>query len=427
MESNKNYHFDTLAVQAGWNPENGDPRVAPISMSTTFKYDNAQALADLFDLKAAGHFYSRLSNPTVEILENKMAALENGIGAIATSSGMGATTLLALTLCNAGDHIVCASTVYGGTTNIFGHSLAKLGIKTTFVDQTAPEEEIDAAVRDNTKLIFAETLSNPSVKVLDLEKFARIARKHKIVFAVDNTFPTPALCRPFDFGANVSLHSTSKYADGHACALGGIVVDRGDFDFEASGRYPDLTTPDESYHGLVYTKAFGRFAFLAKARAHVMRDYGMMMSPMNAWLTNMNLETLPLRMAKHSENGLKVAQFLESHPKVEWVNYPGLASSPFNALAKKYLKAFGGVMTFGPKGGRKAAEKLMDNLQLAKIVTHVADTRTCVLHPASTTHRQLSDAEQIATGILPELIRLSCGIENADDIIADFEQALAKI
>lgn len=427
MENNKNYHFDTLAVQSGWEPKNGDPRVAPISMSTTFKYDNAQALADLFDLKAAGHFYSRLSNPTVEVLENKMAALENGIGAIATSSGMGATTLLALTLCNAGDHIVCASTVYGGTTNIFGHSLAKLGIKTTFVDQTAPEGEIDAAVRDNTKLIFAETLSNPSVKVLDLEKFARIARKHKIVFAVDNTFPTPALCRPFDFGANISLHSTSKYADGHACALGGIVVDKGDFDFEASGRYPDLTTPDESYHGLVYTKAFGRFAFLAKARAHVMRDYGMMMSPMNAWLTNMNLETLPLRMAKHSENGLKVAQFLESHPKVEWVNYPGLESSPFNALAKKYLKAFGGVMTFGPKGGRKAAEKLMDNLQLAKIVTHVADTRTCVLHPASTTHRQLSDAEQLATGILPELIRLSCGIENADDIIADFDQALAKI
>ena len=422
----KNYKIETLAVQAGYNPQNGDPRVPPIVQSTTFKYNSAQQLADLFDLKVAGHFYTRLSNPTVEALENKFAALEGGIGAIATSSGQAATSLLVENLCSAGDHIVSAGTIYGGTSNLLAHSFKKLGIETTFVNQDAPEDEIFAAVRPNTKLIFAESLSNPSVRVLDFEKFARVARRAEIPFAVDNTFPTPYLCRPFDFGANIVMHSTSKYADGHACALGGIVVDKGDFDFAASDKFPGFNQPDESYHGLVYTKTFGKMAFLAKARTHVMRDFGMMIAPMNAWLTNMNLETLPLRMERHSQNAQKLAEFLESHPKVEWVNYPGLKSSPDYELAKKYLKGCSGVMTFGPKGGRAAAEKFMNSLELAAMVIHVADTRTGVLHPGSTTHRQLSDDEQKATGILPELIRVSTGLENIDDIIADFDQALNK-
>lgn len=422
----KNYKIETLAVQAGYNPQNGDPRVPPIVQSTTFKYNSAQQLADLFDLKVAGHFYTRLSNPTVEALENKFAALEGGIGAIATSSGQAATSLLVENLCSVGDHIVSAGTIYGGTSNLLAHSFKKLGIETTFVNQDAPEDEIFAAVRPNTKLIFAESLSNPSVRVLDFEKFARVARRAEIPFAVDNTFPTPYLCRPFDFGANIVMHSTSKYADGHACALGGIVVDKGDFDFAASDKFPGFNQPDESYHGLVYTKTFGKMAFLAKARTHVMRDFGMMMAPMNAWLTNMNLETLPLRMERHSQNAQKLAEFLESHPKVEWVNYPGLKSSPDYELAKKYLKGCSGVMTFGPKGGRTAAEKFMNSLELAAMVIHVADTRTGVLHPGSTTHRQLSDDEQKATGILPELIRVSTGLENIDDIIADFDQALNK-
>lgn len=422
----KNYKIETLAVQAGYNPQNGDPRVPPIVQSTTFKYNSAQQLADLFDLKVAGHFYTRLSNPTVEALENKFAALEGGIGAIATSSGQAATSLLVENLCSAGDHIVSAGTIYGGTSNLLAHSFKKLGIETTFVNQDAPEDEIFAAVRPNTKLIFAESLSNPSVRVLDFEKFARVARRAEIPFAVDNTFPTPYLCRPFDFGANIVMHSTSKYADGHACALGGIVVDKGDFDFAASDKFPGFNQPDESYHGLVYTKTFGKMAFLSKARTHVMRDFGMMMAPMNAWLTNMNLETLPLRMERHSQNAQKLAEFLESHPKVEWVNYPGLKSSPDYELAKKYLKGCSGVMIFGPKGGRAAAEKFMNSLELAAMVIHVADTRTGVLHPGSTTHRQLSDDEQKATGILPELIRVSTGLENIDDIIADFDQALNK-
>ena len=422
----KNYKIETLAVQSGYNPQNGDPRVPPIVQRTTFKYNSAQELADLFDLKVAGHFYTRLSNPTVEALENKFAALEGGIGAIATSSGQAATSLLVENLCSAGDHIVSAGTIYGGTSNLLGHSFKKLGIETTFVNQDASEDEIFAAVRPNTKLIFAESLSNPSVRVLDFEKFARVARRAGVPFAVDNTFPTPYLCRPFDYGANIVMHSTSKYADGHACALGGIVVDKGDFDFSASDKFPGFNQPDESYHGLVYTKTFGKMAFLAKARTHVMRDFGMMMAPMNAWLTNMNLETLPLRMERHSQNAQKLAEFLEKHPKVEWINYPGLKSSPDYALAKKYLKGCSGVMTFGPKGGRAAAEKFMNSLELAAMVIHVADTRTGVLHPGSTTHRQLSDEEQKATGILPELIRVSTGLENIDDIIADFGQALNK-
>lgn len=418
--------LDTIAVQAGYEPKNGEPRVAPIAMSTTFKYDSAQSLADLFDLKVAGHFYTRLSNPTTEILEKKMAALEGGIGAIAFSSGQAASTALVMNLCEAGDHIVSAGTIYGGTFNLLGHTMKKLGIEVTFVDQEAPEKEILKAIRPNTKLIFGETLSNPSVKVLDIEKFARIAKKADLPLAIDNTFPTPALCRPFEFGANIVLHSLTKYSDGHACSMGGIIVDKGDYNF-ANGKFKGLSEPDESYHGLVYTKAFGKFAFLTKARTHVLRDTGAVMSPMNAWLTNMNLETLPLRMEKHSSNALALASFLEKHKKVAWINYPGLKSSPYNARAKKYLNGkCSGVFTFGIKGGLKKAVKFMDSLKLAAQVIHVADARTCVLHPASTTHRQLSDEEKAKTGILPELIRVSVGIENPADIIADFEQALKK-
>ncbi len=425
---NKKYRLETVAVQAGYEPGNGDPRVLPIVQSTTFKYDSAGELADLFDLKSAGHFYTRLSNPTVEALEKKMSALEGGIGAVAASSGQSATTILALTLCEEGDHIVASSAIYGGTFNLFRHTLPKLGIKTTFVDLDASEEEIFAAVTPRTKFIFAESLSNPSVRVLDFEKFSRVARKAGIPLAVDNTFPTPALCRPFEFGADFVVHSTTKYADGHACALGGIVIDGGSFDFSKNPeKFPSFTSPDESYHGMVYTEAFGKMAFLVKARVQVMRDIGMMMSPMNAFLTSMNLETLPLRMERHSSNALALAKFLESHPKVDWVKYPGLSDSPEFSKAVKYLKAFGGVMTFGPKGGRQGAEKFLNSLKLAKIVTHVADTRTCVLHPASTTHRQLSDDEQKKSGILPELVRISVGIENSEDIIEDFSQALDEI
>ncbi len=428
MEKDRNYKFETIAVQGGWEPENGDPRVAPISMSTTFKYDTADSLADLFDLKAAGHFYTRLSNPTTEVLEKKFADLEGGVGAVATSSGQAATTMLVLNLCSAGDHIVSSSTIYGGSTNLLGHSFKKLGIEVTFVDQEAPVEEIEKAIRPNTKLLLAESLSNPGVKVLDFDKFAEVARKAEIPFAVDNTFPTPYLCRPFDWGANIVIHSLSKYADGHACSLGGIVVDKGDFDYAShADKFPDLYQPDESYHGMSYVKTFGNLAFITKARTHVMRDFGMMISPMNAWLTNMNLETLPLRMDRHSSNAEALAEFLSGHPKVAWTNYPYLKGSPQFSRAKRYLKAGSGVLTFGPRGGRQAAEKLMNSLKLAKIVTHVADSRTCVLHPASTTHRQLSDEEQIETGILPELIRVSTGLENIDDIIADFDSALSAI
>ena len=422
MQNYKN--LETIAVQSGYDPQNGQSRVPPIVQSTTYAYDDAQAMADLFDLKAVGHFYTRLSNPTVEFLEKKMAYLEGGIAAMGTASGQSATSAVVMTLCNAGDHIVSTGTVYGGTANLLGHSFEKLGIKTTFVDQSASEDEIFAAVQPNTKMIFAESLSNPSVKVLDFEKFSNVAKRAGVPFVVDNTFPTPFLCRPIDFGANIVVHSTSKYSDGHACALGGMVIDAGNFDFASSDKFPSFNTPDPTYHGLVYTKTFGNAAFIVKARTHVMRDFGMMMSPMNAWLTNMNLETLPLRMERHSQNAEKLAQFFSQHPNVEWVNYPSLPTSADRDLAKKYLKACSGVMTFGPKGGRQGAEKVMNKLKLAKIVTHVADTRTCVLHPASTTHRQLSDDEQRATGILPELIRVSVGIEYIDDIIADFSQAL---
>jgi len=419
----KSNHIETIAVQAGYTPKNGEPRVAPIAQSTTFKYTSCSELADLFDLKAVGHFYTRLSNPSAEYLEQKMAALEGGIGGIALASGQSATTVLVMTLCEAGDHIVSTSTIYGGTFNLLAHTFKKLGITTTFVDANASEEEIKKAIQPNTKLMFGESLTNPSVKVLDIEKFAKIAKEAKIPLAIDNTFPTPVLCRPFDFGANIVIHSLSKYADGHACSLGGIIIDKGDFDF-TDKKFTSFNEPDESYHGLVYTKQFGNLCFLVKARTHVLRDIGCMISPMNSFLTNMNLETLHLRMERHSSNALALAKFLENHPKVAWINYPGLESSPEHSRAKKYLKACSGVLTFGTKGGMAEAVKFMDNLKLAAQVIHVADVRTCVLNPASTTHRQLSDEEKASTGILPELIRVSVGIEHQDDIIADFKQAL---
>lgn len=421
----KNYHIETLAVQAGYEPKNGEPRVLPICQSTTFKYDSCAELAKLFDLDVAGFFYTRLGNPTVDCLEKKMAALEGGIGAIAFASGQAATTALIMNLCESGDHIVSASTIYGGTYNLFAHTAKRLGIDVTFVDAKAPKSEILAAVRPNTKFIFGETLSNPSVKVLDFEKFAQVAREVNLPFAVDNTFPTPVLCRPFDFGANIVLHSLSKYADGHACSMGGIIVDKGDFNFDDE-RFPGLSKPDESYHGLIFAKKFGKFGFLTKARTHVMRDTGAILSPQNAFITNMNLETLPLRMERHSQNALALAEFLEANENVAWVEYPGLKSSPENALAKKYLKACSGVLTFGPKGGAKAAEKFMDSLKLACQVIHVADSRTSVLHPASTTHRQLSAEALAETGVKPELIRVSVGLENIEDIINDFSQALTQ-
>lgn len=419
----KNYHIETLAVQAGYEPKNGEPRVLPICQSTTFKYDSCEELAKLFDLDAAGFFYTRLGNPTVDCLEKKMAALEGGIGAIAFASGQAASTALILNLCEAGDHIVSAATIYGGTYNLFAHTAKRLGIDVTFVDAKASKAEISAAIRPNTKFLFGESLSNPSVKVLDFEKFAEVARNAKIPFVVDNTFPTPALCRPFDYGANIVIHSLSKYADGHACSMGGIIVDKGDFDFNTE-KFPGFSKPDESYHGMVFCEKFGQFAFLLKARTHVMRDTGAIMSPQNAFITNMNLETLPLRMSRHSSNALALAQFLERDENVAWVEYPGLESSPENAMAKKYLKACSGVLTFGPKGGKAKAERFMDSLKLACQVIHVADARTCVLHPASTTHRQLSDEALVETGIKPELIRVSVGIENIEDIISDFSQAL---
>ncbi len=418
----KNYKLETLAVQAGYEPKNGEARITPICQSTTFKYESAQNLADLFDLKAVGHFYTRLSNPTTEALQLKFAALEGGVGAVAYATGQAAVSAVAFNLCEAGDHILSSSTIYGGVHNLFGTSLKKVGIETTFVDQDLSEEELIKQVKPNTKFIFAETISNPNMKVLDIEKFARVAKAVDLPLVVDNTFATPALCRPFDFGANIVVHSLSKYADGHASSMGGIVVDKGDYNFD-NGKFLGLSTPDESYHGLTYTKTFGQMAFIVKCITHILRDFGNTISPFNSFQINNNLTTLALRMQKHSDNALALANYLESHPKVEWVKYPNLTNSPELEKSKKYLKAASGVLTFGVKGGKEAAEKLMDSLKLIAQVIHVADARSSVLHPASTTHRQLSDAELLATGISPELIRLSAGIEDVEDLIADLDQA----
>ena len=423
---NNDWALETKAIQCGWEPKNGEPRVLPICQSTTYKYDNAAQVAKWFDLEADGHIYSRLSNPTTDAFERKMAALEGGIGALATSAGQAASMVSIANICTAGQHFVAAGALYGGTVALFTNTFKKMGVEVTLVDPEAPIEELRKAIRPNTRAVFGETISNPGMAVLDFAKFSQLAKENGIPFIVDNTFATPYLCRPFEHGADIVIHSATKYIDGHATSVGGVIIDSGKFDWN-TGKFPELTEPDESYHGLIYTKSFGAAAYIAKARAQWIRDVGCYMSPMNAFLSNLGLETLHVRMDRHCSNAQTVAEYLEKHPKVAWVKYPGLKSSSHYGRAKKYLKGCSGVMTFGVKGGRSAGETVMDSLKLAAIVVHVADVRTCVLHPASMTHRQLSDAEQLAAGVTPDLIRLSVGIENVNDIITDFEQAFAKI
>lgn len=417
--------IETLCVQEGYSPKNGEPRVVPICQSTTFKYDSSDYMGKLFDLEESGFFYTRLANPTASAVEKKIAALEGGVGAMMTSSGQAATMAAVMNIAGAGDNIVCSAAVYGGTFNLLGVTLEKYGISTTFVDPDASLEELQKAIKPNTKAVLGETISNPALVVLDIEKFATLAHSNGIPLIVDNTFATPVLCRPIEFGADIVIHSTSKYLDGHACALGGMIVDSGNFDWEASGKFPGLTTPDDSYHGIVYTKYFGKSAYISKALVQLMRDMGMTPAPMNAFLLNNGMETLHLRMPRHSENAMKVAEFVEKDPRISWVNYPGLKSSKYYPLVEKYLpNGCSGVVAFGVKGGREAAVRFLDSLKIAAIVTHVADARTCALHPASATHRQLTDQQLIDCGVSPDLVRFSVGIENADDIIADLDQAL---
>ncbi len=420
-------HINTKCIQEGYKPENGQPRVLPIAQSTTFKYDSAESLGQLFDLKAAGHFYTRLSNPTIEAVENKVAALEGGVGAMMTSSGQAASLASIFNIARAGDHVVCSSAIYGGTFNLFNKTMREMGIDFTFVRPDADEEELQAAFKDNTKCVFGETISNPSLDVLDIEKFAGAAHKNGVPLIIDNTFATPIFCRPFEFGADIVVHSTTKYMDGHAVSLGGMIVDSGKFDW-TNGKFPGLTEPDETYHGSRYTEQFGAAAYIVKARTHLMRDLGIQASPQNAFLLNLGLETLHLRMERHSQNALRIAEYLEKDDKIAWVKFPGLPSSPQYALTQKYLpEGTCGVISFGVKGGREACMTFMDSLKIAAVVTHVADLRTCVLHPASTTHRQLSDKQLEEAGVSVDLIRFSVGLEHADDLIADIAQALEKI
>lgn len=425
---NDKTHFspETVCVQGGWTPKKGEPRVVPIYQSTTFRYETSEQMARLFDLEESGYFYTRLQNPTNDVVAAKIAELEGGVGAMLTSSGQAANFYAIFNICEAGDHFVCSSTIYGGTFNLYTVTLKKLGIDVTLIDPDDDESAIEAAFRPNTKALFGETLSNPGMHVLDIEKFARIAHRHGVPLIVDNTFATPINCRPFEWGADIVTHSTTKYMDGHATCVGGAIVDSGNFDWEAhADKFPGLTRPDESYHGLTYTRAFGKMAYITKATAQLMRDLGSIQAPQNAFLLNLGLETLHLRMARHCENAQKVAEFLESYPQVAWVNYPGLKNDKYHALAQKYMPhGTCGVIAFGLKGSREDAIRFMDRLKLAAIVTHVADARTCVLHPASHTHRQLSDEQLIEAGVAPDLIRLSVGIENADDIIADLRQAM---
>ena len=420
--------IETKCLHEGYTPKNGEASALPIYQSTTFRYDSVDTLGDLFDLKAAGHFYTRLSNPTVEAPEIKLAALEGGVGAMITSSGQAASLISVINIAGAGDHIISSAAIYGGTFNLFNVTLRKLGIDTTFVDPNISAEELQLLIRPNTKLIFGETLTNPSLDVLDIEKFASVAHANKIPLIVDNTFPTPILCRPIEFGADIVVHSTSKFLDGHAVVLGGAIVDSGNFDWAASGKFPELCEPDDSYHGVVYTETFKNKAYIVKARAQLMRDLGCMMSPNSAFILNMNMETLPIRMARHCENALAVAKYLENHPKIEWVNYPGLQSNKYHELAKKYLpNGCSAVIAYGVKGGKAAAKKFLENLKLASLEIHVADIRTCCLHPASTTHRQLTDEQLAECGVSPDLIRMSIGLESVDDIIKDIEQALETV
>ena len=420
-----NYKKETQCVQAGYTPENGEPRVLPIYQSTTYKYDSSEHLGKLFDLEAPGHMYSRISNPTVSCVEEKINILEGGVGALCTTSGQAANLLAILNITSAGENFVSLSSIYGGTINLFAVTLKKLGIEVRFITPDMNDEQVEALFDDKTRLVFGETIANPALDVLDIEKYAKLAHAHNIPLVVDNTFATPVLCRPFEFGADIVVHSTTKYMDGQATVVGGVIVDSGNFDWTVDGKFPGLTTPDESYHGVVYTENFGKAAYITKARVQLMRDFGVLPPAIAAFMLNSGLTTLHLRMERHSQNALKVAKYLENNDKVAWVNYPGLESSKDYALAQKYLPdGCSGVISFGVKGGRDAAVKFMDSLKLAAIVVHVADARTCVLHPASTTHRQLTDEQLVAAGIGADLVRMSIGIENADDIIADIEQAL---
>ena len=423
-----NYNINTICVQGGYEPKKGESRVVPIVQSTTFKYETSQQMGDLFDLKESGYFYTRLANPTNDAVANKICQLEGGVAAILTSSGQAANFYAIFNIAGAGDHVIASSAIYGGTYNLIAKTMKNMGIETTFVDPDISAEELDSKFRPNTKLVFGEILANPALKILDIEKFAKAAHKHGVPLIVDNTFPTPIFCRPFEWGADIVTHSTTKYMNGFANSVGGAVVDSGNFDWtKYREKFPGLTTPDETYHGTVYTESFGKAAYIVKMTTNLMRDLGSIPSPQNSFYLGVGLETLHLRMERHYENALALAKHLEKHPKVSWVSFSSLENDSQHELAKKYLpKGSCGVISFGVVGGRDAAVKFMDSLKLAAIVTHVADARTCVLHPASTTHRQMNDEELLAAGVSPDLIRMSVGIEDVQDIIADVDQALGK-
>lgn len=423
------YRQETKCVQSGWQPQNGQPRVLPIIQSTTYKYESSEQMGRLFDLEESGYFYTRLQNPTNDFVAQKICELEGGVAAMLTSSGQAANYYAVFNICEAGDHVVMSSTVYGGTFNLLTVTMKKMGIECTVVNPDDPLEELNKAFRENTKCVLAETVANPALVILDIEKFAELAHSHGVPLIVDNTFATPINCRPFEWGADIVTHSTTKYMDGHATSVGGAIVDSGNFDWNSHAeKFPGLTTPDDSYHGVTYTERFGKAAYITKATVQLMRDLGSIQSPQNAFLLNIGLETLALRVERHCANAQKVAEYLEKHEKVAWVKYAGLKSSPYYELAQKYMpKGTCGVISFGLKGGRSAAEKMMDQLKLAAIVTHVADARTSVLHPASHTHRQMTDEQLVEAGVAPDLIRFSVGIENVEDIIEDLERALQNI
>lgn len=423
------YRIETKCIQSGYTPKNGEPRVIPIYQSTTFKYENSDAMGRLFDLEDSGYFYTRLQNPTNDAVAAKICDMEGGVAAMLTSSGQAANFYAIMNIAEAGDHIICSSAVYGGTYNLYAHTIRKMGISATFIDPDCSLEELNAAFQKNTKAVVGETIANPGLNVLDIEKFAAAAHAHGVPLIIDNTFATPINCRPFEWGADIVTHSTTKYMDGHATCVGGCIVDSGNFDWDAHAeKFPGLTTPDETYHGLVYTERFGKGAFITKATAQMMRDLGSIQSPQNAFLLNIGLETLHLRMPRHCENALKAAQYLKNHEKVAWVNCPSMEGDKYYDLAQKYMpNGTCGVITFGVKGGRDACVKMMDHLKMIAIVTHVADARSCVLHPASHTHRQMNEQELMEAGVQPDLIRFSVGIENIEDIIADLEQALVAV
>ena len=423
------YKIETKCIQSGYTPKNGEPRILPIYQSTTFKYDNSDEMGKLFDLEASGYFYTRLQNPTNDAVAAKICDMEGGVAAMLTSSGQAANFYAIMNIAEAGGHIICSSAVYGGTYNLYAHTIRKMGIAATFVDPNCSEEELNAAFQENTKAVVGETIANPALTVLDIEKFAKAAHAHGVPLIVDNTFATPINCRPFEWGADIVTHSTTKYMDGHAACVGGAIVDSGNFDWnQYADKFPGLTTPDETYHGLVYTERFGKGAYITKATAQMMRDLGSIQSPQNAFLLNLGLETLHLRMPRHCENALAAAKYLKNHEKVAWVNCPSMEGDQYYDLAQKYMpNGTCGVITFGIKGGREAAVRMMDNLKMIAIVTHVADARSCVLHPASHTHRQMNEQELLEAGVQPDLIRFSVGIENIEDIIADLEQALSYV